>query len=82
MKKTTIMFALMLGVACTVSAQKTGKKNCGSQPNMVFHASLLKRRLSKTSSPRLIHWEMYIVTIVHASVKMAVYYLVPTTDYW
>lgn len=26
MKKTTIMFALMLGVACTVSAQKTGKK--------------------------------------------------------
>ncbi len=26
MKKTTIMFALMLGVACTASAQKTGKK--------------------------------------------------------
>ena len=24
----------------------------------------------------------YTVTIVHASVKMAVYYLVPTTDYW
>ena len=26
MKKTTIMFAIMLGVACTASAQKTGKK--------------------------------------------------------
>ena len=26
MKKTTIMFALMLGIACTASAQKTGKK--------------------------------------------------------
>ena len=26
MKKATIMFALMLGVACTASAQKTGKK--------------------------------------------------------